>query len=281
MKRLALALTVVSMSALAQNSSIPLDQRYVMTRAGAEAAKVEAARPQVVATAPAPRTYALPAQSPATMAPTPEWFVRLPEDTAQMMFSAGVGQSPDEQTAYDKARIAAEVKLVELMTSEIRSNTKSFKADTGDAVQERFERSVQKTARGELIGAQRVDSQATFDGRYYKVYMLLRYPLAENNPLRKEREGARAKREAELRAQRGQQELERVHSERQAEADVADQKLKEEIGPKSDSRVVPVVVAPTSEGTVKLLDVDNEEYKKKRDEALQKPGAVVGQITYR
>jgi hypothetical protein len=29
------------------------------------------------------------------------------------------------------------------------------------------------------------------------------------------------------------------------------------------------------------MDVDNEEYKKRRAEALQKPGAVVGNITLR
>ena len=39
--------------------------------------------------------------------------------------------------------------------------------------------------------------------------------------------------------------------------------------------------APTSSGELKMLDVDNTEYKAKRDEALQKPGAVIGQTTLR
>ena len=33
----------------------------------------------------------------------------------------------------------------------------------------------------------------------------------------------------------------------------------------------------TSGGEIKLLDVDNTEYKSKRAEALAKPGAVIGQ----
>ena len=33
--------------------------------------------------------------------------------------------------------------------------------------------------------------------------------------------------------------------------------------------------------TIQLLPVDNAEYKKRRDEALQKEGAVIGQITVR
>jgi hypothetical protein len=37
----------------------------------------------------------------------------------------------------------------------------------------------------------------------------------------------------------------------------------------------------TSQGEIKLLDVDNEEYKQKRAEALAKPNAVIGQITLR
>jgi len=198
------------------------------------------------------------------------------------LFSAGVGQSVDEQMAYDKARMIAERKLVELMSSQVRSLTKSYRADIGESMQERFESTVQKTANGELIGAQRVDSQATFDGRYYKVYVLLRYPLSENNVLRKEREGARSKREADLRAERAHQELEQAQQSRQQREEQADRQLKQEIGPRAivptESTVAPVVV-PTEQGNLKLLDVENEEYKKKRAEALQKPGAVVGHVT--
>jgi hypothetical protein len=46
------------------------------------------------------------------------------------------------------------------------------------------------------------------------------------------------------------------------------------------SQVTPVTV-PTTSGELKLLDVDNAEYRQKRSEALQKPGAVVGQTVVR
>jgi hypothetical protein len=125
-----------------------------------------------------------------------------------------------------------------------------------------------------------VDSQATFDGRVYRVYVLLRYPLAQNNSLRKEREGAQSKRESDLRAARAQQDLERETQRQRAEAEAADRRLKEEIGPRPDTPA-PAQTVNTSEGPVKLLDVDNAEYKKKRDEALAKPGAVIGQSVLR
>lgn len=284
MKLSILALALVSTAALAQNSSIPLDSRYVMTRSGLEAQKEEALKPQLVATAQAPerRSYALPPQAPRATAQAPEWFVRLPEDTADMLFAAGTGSSTDEQMAYDKARMAAERKLVEMMGANVRTLTKSYRADMGEASVEKYETVTRKTANGDLVGAQRVDSQATFDGRVYKVYVLVRYPLGEQNSLRKEREVARTKRETEFRANRAHQELDQAQEVRRNEVERDEQALR--------SQVAPVVVGPSSSTTavttkegrvVELLDVDNAEYKKKREEALAKPGAVVGQTTLR
>jgi hypothetical protein len=40
-------------------------------------------------------------------------------------------------------------------------------------------------------------------------------------------------------------------------------------------------VSAVQPNTFQLMQVDNEEYKRKRDEALQKPGAVVGQAVIR
>jgi hypothetical protein len=169
-----------------------------------------------------------------------------------------------------------------MMSSRVRSNVKSYRNDRGDNMQESTEIVVNKTADGELIGAQRVDSQATFDGRVYRVYVLLRYPLAQNNSLRKERESAQSKRESDLRAARAQQDLERETQRQRTDAEAADRRLREEIGPRSDTPVpASATTVNTTEGPVKLLDVDNAEYKQKRTEALAKPGAVIGQTVVR
>lgn len=234
-----------------------------------------------------PHPYAMNTAPVAAPPTAPAWFTRLPEDTPDMIFSAAVGVSTDEQMAYDKARIQAERKLVELMTSKVRSNVKSYRNDRGDSMQESTEITVNKTADGELIGAQRVDSQATFDGRAYRVYVLLRYPLAQNNTLRQDRERSQNKREADLRAARAQQDLESETQRQRAEAEAADRRLKEEIGPRPDASAPSAAPASapatvnTSEGPVKLLDVNNPEYRQRRDEALQKPGAVIGQTVVR
>lgn len=178
--------------------------------------------------------------------PAPRWFTNLPADTPDMIFAAGTATSTDEQMAYDKARLQAERKLVEMMSARVKSNTKSYRSDNGDTMSERTDITIQKNAEGDLIGAQRVDSQATFDGRRYKVYVLLRLPLAENNALRKERESAQLKRETALRAQKAQQDLD-DQSERNRQAqERADTRLKQEIGIREPVQPAPATTEPTT-----------------------------------
>ena len=241
--------------------------------------------------------YAMQKAAPVAQADAPGWFNQLPEDMPDMLFSAGTSTSIDEQMAYDKARLQAERKLVEMMTARIKSLTKSQRTDNGDSMIESMSVTVQKFAEGDLIGAQRVDSQSTFDGRRYKVYVLVRLPLAENNALRKDREVAQMRKESSLRSARAHQELEKASVVRKNETESADQKMKQELGPvaepavtkslsESVNKVTPVVVGGAMPETVKtgttelkLLDVDNVEYRQKRAEALVKPGAVIGQMT--
>ena len=268
---------LVKLSAIALSASLV---------ACASTHKVEAPVPHVVAQ-PAPQVYQAPVhpyamsvQPVRAVVSAPEWFVRMPEDTADMMFAAGTATSVDEQMAYNKARMFAEQKLIESMTAKIRSQTKSYRADSGDALNERFEQTIQKTANGELIGAQRVDSRVTHDGRTYKVYVLIRYPLGENNVLRKERNQTQARKESELRAARAHQELEQSQADEAVQQEQADRQLRENVGPRPEP-LKPLDAVNTSQGEIKLLDVDNEEYKQKRAEALAKPNAVIGQITLR
>lgn len=252
--------------------------------ASTQAPKAETSVPQPVQAAqPAPpvHAYALPAQPVRTVAPAPAWFVRLPESTNEMVFAAGTASSTDEQMAYDKARMFAEQKLVEQTRSVIQSQTKSYRNDTGSAMIESFETVLRKNANGELIGAQRVDSHATFDGRQYKVYVLLRLPLGDANVMAKERETAKLRREADLRGARAQQDLDQAAKTERENQERQDQKLRRELGPETPQSQVTPVVVPSAPNSITLLNVDNEEYKKKRDEALQKPGAVVGQTTLR
>jgi hypothetical protein len=171
----------------------------------------------------------------------PAWFVKMPSDTPDMIFASATASSSDMQMALDKARLQAERKLVEMHGAKINSLTKSNRTDSGDTMVESTSVTVQKNANGELIGAQRVDSQVTFDGQKYRAFVLLRLPLAENNILRKEKVNVQTRKEAELRAARSQQELEQRRIEDAKAAEAADAKMKAELGPKPEVSVAPAV----------------------------------------
>ena len=189
--------------------------------------------------------YDLVKAAPVAQAEMPAWFVKMPSDTPEMIFASATAVSTDMQMALDKARLQAERKLVEMNGSKISSLTKSNRTDSGDTMVESTTVTVQKNANGELIGAQRVDSQVTFDGQKYRAFVLLRLPLADNNVLRKEKTTAQTRKEAALSGARAQQELEQRRVQELKAAEAADAKLKAELGPKPE-----VSVAPEAEAVV-------------------------------
>jgi hypothetical protein len=218
----------------------------------------------------------------------PEWFVRVPDGTETMVYGAGTAVSSDEQMAYDKARLFAERKLVEQAHAVITTQTKSFQNDTGVNVQARFETVTRRNARGQVVGVQQVDSQATFDGRHYKVYVLIRLPLGETNTQQAAHDRAQSQREAEFRARRAEQEMDRNQTQLQQNQREQDLQMQRDLGPASlapnESFVLPEGATPIPVRrveSIQLLDVDNEEYRQRRDETLQRPGAVIGHITVR
>jgi hypothetical protein len=265
-KRLSTVAVAVSLVACASTQ-----RAETVTPAPAPAARV-------VEIAPPAHPYALPQTQARVMPQAPAWFVNLPPDTADMTFAVGTATSTDEQMAYDKARMTAERKLVEQMYSRITTQTNSYKADRGSATIENYQQVTRKNANGELSGAQRVDSQATFDGQYYKVYVLLRLPTGTNNMMQTRRDQQRLQREAEIRGRAAEQNMDANEARDQKREQDADSVLERRVAPQS--KVTPVTV-PTTSGEIKLMDVDNAEYKQKREEALAKPGAVIGQTTVR
>jgi hypothetical protein len=217
----------------------------------------------------------------------PAWFVRVPESTETMVFAAGTAVSSDEQMAYDKARLFAERKLVEAAHAVITTQTKSFQNDTGSDLQSRFETVTRKNAQGQIVGVRQVDSQATFDGRQYKVYVLIQLPIGEANTQQAAQQRAQSQREAEFRARRAEQEMQRNQQQLQRDAERQDQRMQQELGPASlapNESFLPPGATPVPVQrveSIQLLQVDNEEYRQRRDAALQKPGAVIGHITIR
>ena len=102
------------------------------------------------------------------------------------------------------------------------------------------------------------------DGNRYRVFVLVSLPVGDANKL------ARTKHRDKM------DELSLTNKEKEFKE--LDRMVDEEKTPAVSKPVSQNTVSP---GTIELMDVDNVEYKKRRDEALQKPGAVIGQVTVR
>jgi hypothetical protein len=251
-----------------------------------------AANPQtkVEQTMPAP---VLKAQG--TVVPTlkvPDWFIQPPENTAQHIFVVGEATGPFLGMTVQKATLDADSKLAFQLKSNVEAMVKSFKTDTGGKYgAESAEMLTRKVTSATIIGHHKLDSQITQEGSTFRVFVLMRYPLGDANQLLTAELASRAQRNQAVNARRAEQELkEQVERNRRAELDRESLDRGETVV-QPQSRVEPVVVpeaakpaekVSTTSGTeIKLLDVDNTEYKQKRAEALAKPNAVVGQITLR
>jgi len=238
-------------------------------------------KPAPVVAAQPPHPYAMAPVPVRNVPQAPAWFVQLPADTPEMMFAVGTATSVDEQMAYDKARMTGERKLIESLSSRVQTQTKNYRNDTGAVLIENFEQVTRKNANGELVGVRRVDSQATFDGKFYKVYVLLRLPLGEANTAKRELDQQRANRDAGIRGRAAQQDMIQNEQAHQQQELNQQQQLRKDLDQTNPNRAVPANSVNTSEGPVRFLDVENAEYKKKRDEAVAKPGAVIMQTTVR
>jgi hypothetical protein len=155
------------------------------------------------------------------------------------------------------------------MQSKIKSMAKSFKTDNGKYGAESSELLIRKITSVTVIGHQQVDSQITKEGNLYRVFVLMRYPVGEANRLLQDSIANDMQTKNAERSKAAMQEL--------------NDGLKGDETPQSQVKgvTVPESDAKSSDKTVSLFSVDNEEYKKKRDEALAKPGAVLGQVTVR
>jgi len=103
-----------------------------------------------------------------------------------------------------------------------------------------------------LTGYQIEDSRITIENRSYRTFVLIRYPLGDANRILKQRQ----QREDQLRE--------------------TDDALQKELDQEMDRARKP---QKQSSVTPDVLQVDNVEYRQRREAALKKPNAVVEHVT--
>lgn len=208
----------------------------------------------------------------------PDWFIQPPKATEQSMFTAGQATSTDLSMAVHKAILDADSKLSFQMKSRVDAMVKSYKADSTTSGAESTTMLARKLTRTSITGHHQVDSQITQEGRMFRVFVLMRYPLGDANKLLAEENDTKARRAMNSGSRNALKEM----NDGNDKAERREYEQDNNIAPQS--KVEPVEAEPQKPavtGGITLLNVDNAEYKAKRDVALQKPGAVIGQSTIR
>lgn len=191
----------------------------------------------------------------------PPWYIKAPASTEEYMFVTGTAVSSDLSMSRAKAMLDAQHQLADKLNGVVDAVVRQRKVDTSGSVSSDY---TSKTVRStitetSITGFHLEDSKIQPELRGYRTFVLLRYPIGEANKLLKQK----------------------LQLDREAKKVNDDEAIDNEIRKGQDKTVSESKVTPVVVDTVKLLDVNNQEYKKKRDEALQKPGAVIGQITVR
>jgi len=191
----------------------------------------------------------------------PDWFVEVPR-VENTIHAGGDGVSGSISGAIAQARANAFEGICQAAGGKVRSQTKVFRTDT-----EKSSTSVSTTAIRNLCpdvdvtGAVVEKRKIIQDGSRFRAYLLVALPVGEANVLARTKQADKMQELAIGNKEREFKELDQlVDTEKKVEN-------------KPVSRVEPV--------ELNLLDVDNAEYKRRRDEALAKPNAVIGQVTLR
>jgi len=187
----------------------------------------------------------------------PDWFVDVPKST-DTIYSVGDGVSSSMSGALGNARANAFEGICQSAGGTVRSQTKIYRQDT-----ETNSTSLSTTAIRNLCpdvdvtGAVVEKRKVIQDGARFRAFVLVALPMGEKNTL------ARTK-----------------HNDRMQERTMqTSEEAFRELDNLVDRPKAPAPVSQVKSVDLQLVDVDNKEYKARRDEALQKPGAVVGHAT--
>jgi hypothetical protein len=178
----------------------------------------------------------------------PQWYLAKDPDDNKFIVVTATDTSKDMQFAIDKATINAKIQIAERLKTDVNSVTRESTLENGQTVEREIDR-VSKVQVKQAIGFFKRENVAVFkEGDVYRAYV--QFKIATEDAQRLTRPANTGK--------------------------TRDDRFKN-----LDEEPAPAVVSAVQPRGIELLPVENEEYKKRREEALQKPGAVIGQTTIR
>lgn len=111
----------------------------------------------------------------------PSWYIMPPPASEQSVFVAGTATSSTLSMATQKAILDADTKLAFQMESAIKAMIKTYQNDLGTDIVENTELVARKVSAVTVNGHHQVDMQVTQEGRTYRVFVLMRFPLGGAN----------------------------------------------------------------------------------------------------
>ena len=193
----------------------------------------------------------------------PEWMSKLPK-AAGYVFENGTATSSDFGFADIKAKTIAYSKICTAAGGKVRSQVKMYKADNGDTGTEQSEMAIRSMcADVDITGVETVEMKHIADGNRIRTYVLVALPTS----------GA-ANKDVKRSAKEAFKELDEITGNKPLSSDV-------DVTPVAPQRgqEISVVQPNGATSTLNLMPVENAEYKARREEALKKPGAVIGQVS--
>lgn len=198
----------------------------------------------------------------------PEWMSKLPKSPGYI-FENGTATSSDFGFADIKAKTIAYSKICTGAGGKVRSQVKMYKADNGDVGTEQSEMAIRSICSDiDISGVETVEMKHVADGNRIRTYVLVALPT-----------NGRMNKDIKQSAKEAFKELDEITGNKP----VGESSSKESV------EVVPVtpqkgqeisVVRPDgTTSTLNLMPVENAEYKARRAEIIQKPGAVIGQTS--
>ena len=201
------------------------------------------------------------AQMASAVKEAPTWMSKLPK-AAGYVFENGTATSSDFGFADIKAKTMAYAKICTAAGGKVRSQVKMFRSDSGDSSTDQSEMALRSMCPDvDITGVETVEMKHVSEGNRIRTYVLVALPIGDKNVMKSAKDAA-------ARAPEAFRELDGITKE-QNRAPAADKK----------SETISVVGPDGAAQNIGLVQVDNEEYKARRAEALKKPGAVIGQYT--
>jgi hypothetical protein len=183
----------------------------------------------------------------------PEWMFKLPKVDG-VVFENGTATSGDFALADMKAKAIAYAKICTSAGGKIRSQTKVLTQDNGTTTNEQSEMAIRSLCSDvDISGVETVEMKHIAEGNRIRTYVL----VALNKNARSQKS-----------AKEAFEELDKVADPKATGAEQPAPQKSDEIN----------VTNPNgTSSTLNLMPVENADYKARRAEALQKPGAVIGQ----